>query len=124
VGLAACLAATFLQRADYSAKVYPNLAEPPMIAVLLGVIIIAMLFGFMNGLVVSFLQVPPFITTLGMQTIIYGICLVFTGAQPIGGLEETTPRWRRAFWEISLFGVPIFQELCLTWDFLLCLWEL
>ena len=88
VGLAACLAATFLQRADYSAKVYPNLGELPMIVVLLGVIVIAMLFGFMNGLVISFLQVPPFITTLGTQTIIYGVCLVFTGAQPIGGLRR------------------------------------
>ena len=87
VGLAACLAATFLQRADYSAKVYPNFA-PSMMVVLLGVLAIAMFFGCMNGLVVAYLQVPPFITTLGMQTIIYGICLVFTGAQPIGGLRR------------------------------------
>ena len=59
-----------------------------MIVVLLGVILITMFFGCMNGLVISYLQVPPFITTLGTQTIIYGVCLVFTGAQPIGGLRR------------------------------------
>jgi methyl-galactoside transport system permease protein len=88
VGLAACLSATFLQRADFSARVYPNFPEFSMIAVLLGVVIIAMLFGLMNGAVIAYLQVPPFITTLGTQTIIYGVCLVFTVAQPIGGLRR------------------------------------
>lgn len=107
VGLAACLAATFLQRADYSSKVYPLIGDLPIIGVLLGVLVIAMLFGFLNGLVVSFLKVPPFIATLGMQTIIYGICLVFTGAQPIGGLRED-------YTEISsgaLFGIKFLPYL-------------
>ncbi len=88
VGLAGCIAATFLQKADYSSKVYPELGDLPIIGVLLGVLAVAVFFGFLNGTVVSFLKVPPFIATLGMQTVIYGICLVFTGAQPIGGLRE------------------------------------
>jgi methyl-galactoside transport system permease protein len=88
VGLAACIAATFMQAADYSSKVYPNLGELPMLLVLLGVIIVSVLIGLLNGLVISLLNVPPFITTLGMQTIVYGACLVFTGAQPIGGLRK------------------------------------
>lgn len=87
VGLAACVAATFLQRGDYSGKVYPNIGELPILLVFLGVVVVAMLFGMWNGLIVSYLNVPPFITTLGTQTIIYGVCLVFTGAQPIGGLR-------------------------------------
>ena len=36
----------------------------------------------------SFFKVPPFIATLGMQTLVYGICLVYTGASPIGGLRQ------------------------------------
>ena len=31
---------------------------------------------------------PPFIATLGTQTIVYGICLVVTDAQPIGGFQK------------------------------------
>lgn len=88
VGLAACLSATFLQRADYTSKVYPEMGELPILGVFLGVVLICMVFGFVNGLVISKLYVPPFITTLGMQTIVYGICLVYTGAQPIGGLRS------------------------------------
>ncbi|MDR1640219.1 MAG: beta-methylgalactoside transporter, partial [Clostridiales bacterium] len=87
VGLAACLSATFLQRSDYASKVYPAIGDINIIVVLLGVAIVAIIFGMANGAIISFLNVPPFITTLGTQTIIYGICLVFTGAQPIGGLR-------------------------------------
>jgi len=87
VGLAACIAATFLQRADYTSKVYPQIGELPIVGVLLGVVLICMVFGAINGVVVAILNVPAFIATLGMQTIVYGICLVFTGAQPIGGLR-------------------------------------
>ena len=88
VGLAACIAATFMQRTDYAGKVYPNIGDVNIFLVLFGVILIATLFGAINGSVISYLRVPPFIATLGMQTVIYGICLVFTGAQPIGGLRE------------------------------------
>lgn len=87
VGLAACIAATFLQRGDYSSKVYPNIGELPIFAVLLGVLAVCVVIGLLNGIVISFFKVPPFIATLGMQTIVYGICTVFTGSQPIGGLR-------------------------------------
>ena len=88
VGLAACIAATFMQRTDYASKVYPGIGDINIFIVLIGVILIAAFFGAINGSVISFLKVPPFIATLGMQTIIYGICLVFTGSQPIGGLRD------------------------------------
>ena len=87
-GLAACLAATFLQRTDFASKVYPELGDLNILLVLAGVMVVNIIFGILNGTVVSFLRVPPFIATLGMMTIVYGICLVFTGAQPIGGLRE------------------------------------
>lgn len=107
VGLAACLSATFMQRLDYTSKVYPDMGEPPIIWVFLGVVAVCMVFGLLNGLVVSKLNVPPFIATLGMQTIVYGICLVYTGAQPIGGL-------RRDYTNISsgsLFGFQFLPYL-------------
>lgn len=59
VGLAACLSATFLQRADYTSKVYPEMGELPILGVFLGVVLICMVFGFINGLVISKLYVPP-----------------------------------------------------------------
>ena len=107
VGLAACLAATFMQRGDYSSKVYPNIGELPILVVLLGVVIITVLVGLLNGLVIAYLYVPPFIATLGMQTVVYGACLVFTGAQPIGGLRSDYTNISSG----SIFGVQLLPYL-------------
>ena len=88
-GFAACLSAIFLQRAgDYSNKFYPALGNLPIPLVLLGVLAVCALIGAVNGTVIARLKVPPFIATLGMQTLVYGICLVYTGAQPIGTLQS------------------------------------
>lgn len=86
-GFAACLSAIFLQKADYGDKFYPGMGNIPILAVLVGVLLVCALFGIVNGCVISFFKVPPFIATLGMQTLVYGICLVYTGAKPIGGLR-------------------------------------
>lgn len=107
VGLAACLSATFLQRGNYASKVYPNMGEPPIILVLLGVMLVCMFFGLINGFVIAKLNVPPFIATLGMQTIVYGICLVYTGAQPIGGLRADYTNIASG----SLFGIQFIPYL-------------
>ena len=88
IGLSACITGALLQSTDYEDKVFPKLGEIPIIVVFLLVIGIATFFGFINGVVISYLKVPPFIATLSMQVIIYGICLVFTGGNSIGGLSN------------------------------------
>ena len=88
VGFAACLAGVLLQRANYSGRQFPNMPEMNMFVVLFIVLAIGALFGLLNGLIISFLNVPPFIATLGTQTVVYGLSLVFTDAKPIGGFQE------------------------------------
>lgn len=88
VGLGACIAGTLLQKLDYSDKFFPNLGEVPVWSVLLISIFICSIFGIINGCVISFWKVPPFIATLGMQIIVYGICLVYTKAVPLGGYRK------------------------------------
>ncbi|MDR2903409.1 MAG: beta-methylgalactoside transporter [Clostridiales bacterium] len=114
VGLAACLAATFLQRSDYGSKVYPGLGNVNMLVVFLGVIAVIAIIGLINGSVISYLKVPPFIATLGMQTIVYGICLVFTKAQPIGGLrDDYTGLANGALFDITYLPyLGIFSAIC------------
>lgn len=87
-GFAACMAAIMLQRPDYVNRMLPNLPQMPVIVVLLIVLAMTALIGAINGSVVAFFKVPPFIATLGMQTLVYGIALVTTGAQPIGSLRK------------------------------------
>lgn len=110
VGLAACIAGTLLQKPDYAGKFFPNLPEfGPwwILAVLLICILVCSIFGLINGLVVSYLQVPAFICTLGMQLIVYGVCLVYTNATPIGGYRSdyTTATQLRLF--DPQYGLPI-----------------
>ena len=103
VGLSACLAGTLLQKADYSGKFFPNMPFYGVwwvAAVLLICVAVCAIFGAINGIVVSYLQVPAFIGTLGMQLIVYGVCVVYTNATLIGG-------YRAAYTEVAkgqLFG--------------------
>ena len=100
VGLASCIAGTLLQTADYSGKFFPNLGDMPVFGVLLLCILICAIFGLINGIVIAYLNVPAFIGTLGMQLAVYGICLVYTNATPLGG-------YRKAYTAIAtgkLFG--------------------
>ena len=56
--------------------------------VFLIVVALGLCWGLINGFIVTKLHVPPFIATLGTQTIIYGISLVISDAQPIGGFQK------------------------------------
>ena len=87
-GFAACLACIFAQNSDAPNKFYPGLPTLPTIVVFLLVVAICAVVGLCNGLVVSYLRVQPFIATLGMQQVVYGICLVYTGGTPIGSLNQ------------------------------------
>lgn len=102
VGLSACIAGTLLQSADYSGKFFPELGDMPVFGVLLLCVLVCSIFGLINGIVISYLNVPAFIGTLGMQLAVYGICLVYTNATPLGG-------YRKAYTIIAtgkLFGIP------------------
>lgn len=89
VGLAACLSAMMLQTLDYSGRVLPWLPDIPWPVALVIAMAILAVIGAINGCVIAFLKVPPFIATLGMQTIVYGACQIITGNQPIGGFKES-----------------------------------
>ena len=87
-GFAACLACIFAQTEGAAGKFYPNMPTLSTPVVFILVIAICAIVGLCNGLVVSYLKVQPFIATLGMQQVVYGICLVYTGGTPIGSLNK------------------------------------
>jgi methyl-galactoside transport system permease protein len=93
VGLAACIAASIMQRPDYSSRMYPDLPELPVIVALVAAVGVGTLVGLVNGFVVALMHVPPFIATLGTMVIVYGAASLYVdrpplGAQPIGGLRD------------------------------------
>lgn len=85
--LAATLTGVMVQASTFSGKLFKGLPTMDMWLVLLIVVAIGAFIGLLNGLVIAYLKVPPFIATLGMQTIVYGINLIYTNAQPIGSFS-------------------------------------
>lgn len=88
VGLTACIAASLMQKPDYAYKMFPDLPILPLIAPIIAVIVVGLFIGTANGLIISTFQIPPFIATLGMMVIVYGLSSLYTNAQPIGGLRQ------------------------------------
>ncbi len=92
VGLAAVVSASLLQAPDYAYRMYPDLPQLNIMIPLLAVILITVTLSAVNGIVVSKFHVDPFVATLGMMIIVFGLNSTYFdrppyGAQPIGGLD-------------------------------------
>lgn len=92
VGLGGVIACSLLQRADYASKMFKDLGDLPVWGIFLFVIAVCALIGLINGIVIAYFKVPPFLATLGMQTIVYGANLVYSKAEPVGGLRDVYSR--------------------------------
>jgi methyl-galactoside transport system permease protein len=93
VGLTACVAASMLQRADYSSRIFPDIPFMPLVVPILIAVVAGVVVGLLNGAIISWLKVPPFIATLGTMVIAYGAVSLYVdrpphGASPIGGLRD------------------------------------
>lgn len=55
----------------------------PLWAGLIGTILVGLLVGFINGVNVAILNIPPFIATLAMMMVTTGLALVVSGTKPI-----------------------------------------
>ncbi len=86
--LAATLTGVMVQKVTYAGRVFPWMPEMNMWMVLLIVVAVGALIGTISGLIIAYLNVPPFIATLGVQTIVYGVNLIYTNSQPIGNFNE------------------------------------
>ena len=111
VGLAAVVSASLLQRADYAYKMYPDLPVLPIIVPIIAVMLITAGFSLINGIVVAKFKVDPFIATLGMMVIVYGVTSIYFdrppfGAQPIGGLDERFTSFAQGALDLWGFRVP------------------
>lgn len=89
VGLSALITGTLVQKPDYVSKFFPNVPDMPIIAPLLLVLVVGALFGLINGLIIAYLHVPPFLATLGTQIMIYGINMIYSQNKPIGVFKDS-----------------------------------
>ena len=88
VGMTAMLAASLAQTAGFPHAVYPGLTGlNPIIPVAAG-LGGGLLVGLINGSLISYTKIPPFIATLGMMVSARGVADWYTNGNPIGNLED------------------------------------
>jgi ribose/xylose/arabinose/galactoside ABC-type transport system permease subunit len=61
----------------------------PVLLALLAGLSVGLVCGLGNGLLISIGGIPPFITTLGMMSVLRGAALLYTGGRPITGFPES-----------------------------------
>ena len=62
--------------------------QPPLVTPLAAALAAGTACGLLNGVLISFGRLPPFIVTLGMMSVARGAALVFTEGRPVSGFDE------------------------------------
>lgn len=111
IGLAAVISASLMQEADYAYRMYPQLATLPIIVPILIVVSVCALLGVITGVAIAIFKVPPFIATLAMSLILYGLSSIYFdrppyGAQPIGGIQKNVTHIATGSIGIGEFQIP------------------
>lgn len=73
----------------------------PMGVAILAGIAVGALAGLINGLLITYGRLPPFVATLAMLSVARGLALIITDGRPITGY----PEWFRWFATFRVFGV-------------------
>ena len=81
IGFGACLSGVFLQ--NESGKMFPNFPTLPVFVAALLAMVVCGLFGTVTGTFIAVLHVPPFISTMAMMEIVYGINSIFTQSKNV-----------------------------------------
>lgn len=111
IGLSSVISASLLQSTDYAYKMYPNIQSLPLWLPILIAVISCGIIGLINGLIVSKLKIPPFVSTIATMSIIYGITSLYFdkppyGAHPIVGLDKCFSRLAQGYISLGIFTIP------------------
>lgn len=87
VCLTASVAASFAQTPGYSGALFPGVQFPFYMPIIIG-IAVGGCFGVLNGVLVAYAKLPPFIATLGSLSLARGAQLIYTRAAVIGSLKQ------------------------------------
>lgn len=109
VGLAAVVSASLLQSPEYSRRIFAGMPALPIIAPILLAMVLTSIASTLNGVVIAKLKVTPFIATLGMQLILYGVASLYyesVGASPIAGLDTRFTNFAQGSLQLGPIGIP------------------
>lgn len=95
-----------LQSMDNINRVFPEMGQIPIPVVILAVCAVGALIGLINGLVIAYLNVTPFIATMGTMIIVYGFNSLYydaVGGSPIAGFSENFSTFAQGFFRVGSF---------------------
>lgn len=88
VAAAAVVAASLAQVSDFPRAVFPALTDLPIIWPVLAGAFTGLVIGLLNGSLIAYTAIPPFIATLGTMVAARGFAKWFTGGMPVSMLTE------------------------------------
>jgi inositol transport system permease protein len=105
VGMTAMIAAGFAQSSSWSRVMYPALADLPAIVPIGIGLLIGLMAGLINGALIAYTRIPPFIATLGMMVSARGVSKWYTKGQPVSGLTDQFTFIGSGIWPVIIFLV-------------------
>lgn len=89
VAVTAMVAASLAQVSGFARAVYPSLTDLPVIIPVAVGLLIGLFAGFINGSLIAYTGIPPFIATLGMMVTARGFAKWYTHGQPVSMLSDS-----------------------------------
>jgi len=100
VAVTAMVAASLAQSSDAVRAVYPSLTDLPVLVPVVAGLAVGAAAGLLNGTLVAWTSIPPFIATLGVMVTARGIAKWYTRGQPVSMLTD-------AYADIGSAAVPV-----------------
>ena len=114
-GLTAFVAAILLQKAGANGRFIADGVPQNLLLVVLLVMVIGACIGFVNGFVMAKWKLHPYIITLAMQMITYGIYLTVSNSKQVSSLDPsyTTNFVTKSFVKFGTTSVPMYAVLAI-----------
>lgn len=114
IGFGACIAGTLLQ--NENGKMFPSFPTlHPLLAMLIAMLICGF-FGSITGFFIAYLHVPPFISTMAMMEVVYGINSIYTNSKNVNNFVNAyLDFYRTKFLGLSWLIWIAILIACISW---------
>lgn len=87
-----------------AASCMAKLGMHPLLACIIS-LLLGLLIGFINGVLVNYVEIPALIATLGVMTSVRGLCYILTGGLPVYGFPASFDILGKGY--IGFIPVPV-----------------